>query len=123
MTLFNAILLQAAPRSGYSGLIMVVGMVIVMYFFMIRPQQRKAKEQKKFSENLKKGDQVVTLGGLHGRIVSLDKDTVGLEVDKGVKLKFDRSAISFENSKIYKSTNSPAIEDKKEDKKTEATVQ
>ena len=72
-----------------------VGIIGVFYFFMIRPQQTKQKEQKKFLENLKKGDEVVTLGGVHGKVSSVNESTVILDVDgKGTKLTFERSAVS-----------------------------
>ena len=72
---------------------MVGGIILVFYFFMIRPQQKKAKQEKEFRESLKKGDKVVTIGGIHGRIVSIEEDGILVEVDNGVKLKFDKSAI------------------------------
>lgn len=72
---------------------------LVMYFFMIRPQQKKQNEQKKFLSELKKGDQVVTIGGLHGKIHEIDELTMILEVDRGMRLKFDRSAVSMEATK------------------------
>lgn len=72
---------------------------MVLYFFMIRPQQKKAKEQKAFLENLKVGDKVVTIGGLHGTIVEADALTITLSVDsKGNKLTFDRAAVSKDSS-------------------------
>ncbi len=94
------VLLQAqGGGSSYGTLILFGGMFVVMYFFMIRPQQKKAKEQKAFRENLKKGDDVVTVGGLHGKIASVDGDTVTLEVDKSIKLTFEKSSISSEAKK------------------------
>ncbi|HSZ25202.1 MAG TPA: preprotein translocase subunit YajC [Cytophagaceae bacterium] len=76
------------------------GAFVVMYFFMIRPQQKKAKEQKLFREGLKKGDDIVTIGGLHGKIYSVESDdTIVVEVDKGIKLTFEKSSVSAEASK------------------------
>lgn len=75
-------------------IIMWVGIIAVFYFFMIRPQQKKQKEQKQLLENLKKGDSVVTIGGLHGKIYSVEATTVTLELDKGVKMTFEKSAIA-----------------------------
>ncbi|MEZ0483712.1 preprotein translocase subunit YajC [Fibrella aquatica] len=72
------------------------GVLAVMYFFMIRPQQKKAKDQKNFVSSMKKGDSVVTIGGLHGKIASVEGTTVTLEVDRGTKLTFEKSAISRE---------------------------
>ena len=76
---------------------------LVMYFFMIRPQQKKQNDQKKFLASLKKGDNVVTIGGLHGKIHEIDELTLIMEVDRGMRLKFDRSAISLEGSKRVQS--------------------
>ncbi len=80
---------------------MLGGMVAVFYFFFIRPQQKKQKDTKKFIEAIKKGDQIVTLGGIHGKIVSVDEDTVTLDVDRGNKLVVEKSSISLEASKRY----------------------
>lgn len=77
-------------------LLMFGAIILVFYFFMIRPQQKKAKDQKKFREELTKGMQVVTIGGLHGRLTAVNDDTVEIEVDKGVRLIFEKSAISLE---------------------------
>jgi preprotein translocase subunit YajC len=99
--MFN-ILLQAQKGMDWGSLIFFPLIIVVFYFFMIRPQQKKAKEQKVFRENIKKGDNIVTVGGLHGKIASLESDdTFILEVDKGIKLKFEKSAISLEASKKY----------------------
>jgi preprotein translocase subunit YajC len=68
---------------------------------MIRPQQKKQKDQKKFIGAIKKGDQVVTLGGIHGKIATIEENTVTLEVDRGARIKMEKSAISFESSKQY----------------------
>ncbi len=102
------VLLQASQGGGQWGtLVLFGGMFVVMYFFMIRPQQKKAKEQKAFRESLKKGDNVVTIGGLYGKIASIEADdTIMVEVDKGIKLKFDKSSISAESSKKVQSTGS-----------------
>ena len=91
-----SILAQAA--GGSQGMIyqvvMWVGIIGVFYFFMIRPQQKKQKEQKELLNNLKKGDQVVTIGGIHARVYTVEDATVTLELDKGVKLTVEKSAIS-----------------------------
>jgi preprotein translocase subunit YajC len=92
------IFLQA--QGGNMTFLITMGAVfIVMYFFMLRPQQKKQKDQKKFTDEMKKGDAVVTIGGLHGKIADMDDLTVTLEVDRGTKLKFDRASISMEGSK------------------------
>jgi preprotein translocase subunit YajC len=72
--------------------------MVVFYFFMIRPQQKKAKDAKKFRESLEKGSKVVTIGGIHGRVVEVNDTTVLLEVDNSVKIRFEKSAIAMDNS-------------------------
>ena len=100
------VVLQAQAGGNSLGMPLFMGAAfIVVYFFMIRPQQKKAKEQKAFREGLKKGDSIVTIGGLHGKISSVeDDDTIIVEVDKGVKLKFDKSSVSAESTKRVATT-------------------
>jgi preprotein translocase subunit YajC len=89
----------AQSSAGMTQVIMMLAIFIVFYFFMIRPQQQKAKEAKKFIEEIKPGDKVVTLGGMHGKVVSLSDLTVVLEIDRGLKATFDRGSINMESSK------------------------
>ncbi len=81
-------------------IILLGGIFVVVYFFMIRPQQKKAKEAKKFVEELKTGDKVVTIGGAHGTVVSIREKTILVEVDssKGVRIVFEKTAISKDAS-------------------------
>ena len=92
------ILLQAPPQGGGTfQLIMVGGIIVVFWFFMIRPQAKKAKEQKKFIDNMQKGEKVVTIAGIHGVINKVNEDnTIQLEVSPGSYLKIERSSISLE---------------------------
>ena len=76
-----------------SSLIMLGLMVLVFWFFMIRPQMKKQKELKKFREALAKGDHIVTIGGIHGKILEVTDTTVLVQSDN-TKLRFDKSAIS-----------------------------
>ena len=78
---------------------MMVLMFAILYFFMIRPQQKKAKDQKKFTEEIKKGDYVVTIGGVHGRIAEMEDDTILVEVERGARIRFSKSAVSMESTK------------------------
>ncbi|MBK8289638.1 MAG: preprotein translocase subunit YajC [Flammeovirgaceae bacterium] len=95
-----SILLQAQPGGGMTTQLLFMGAIIaVFYFFMIRPQQKKAKDQKKFVEEIKKGDNVVTIGGMHGRIAEIEDDTIILEVERGGRIKFSKSSISMESTK------------------------
>ncbi|MCZ2357402.1 MAG: preprotein translocase subunit YajC [Bacteroidia bacterium] len=92
---FLWILLQThVPGSSwYSQLILMGGIILVFYFFMIRPQLQKQKKEKQFRESLKKGDKIITVGGLHARIVQIDTNSVLLEVSDNIKLRYERSAI------------------------------
>lgn len=82
------------PQNMIYQVVMWVGIIGVFYFFMIRPQQKKAKEQKELINNLKKGDSVVTIGGIHAKVYAVEETTVVLELDKGVKLTLEKSAVS-----------------------------
>ena len=82
-------------NGDYSSVIMLVLMFVVLYFFMIRPQMKKQKAEKKFQEGIKKGDRVVTTAGIHGKVAELTDKAVVVETGAG-KIKFDRNAISNE---------------------------
>ena len=86
----------------YGNLILIGGIILIFYFFMIRPQQKKQKDQKRFLEEVRKGDSVVTVGGIHGKISQIDGDIIYLDVEKGGKLKLDKSSISRDSSKRNK---------------------
>ncbi|WP_026711641.1 preprotein translocase subunit YajC [Flavobacterium filum] len=72
-------------------------MFVVIYFFMIRPQQKRAKQEKEFENNLKVGDRIITKSGIHGKVAELSEGTVVIETMAG-KIKMERSAISMEMS-------------------------
>ena len=82
----NLIPLQAAAGADYSGIIMIVGLILVFYFLMIRPQQKKQKEIRKFQNALAEGTKVVTGGGVYGTVkrVNLEANTVDVEIARGV---------------------------------------
>ena len=95
----NYVLLMA-PQSGSAGganplisLLPIVLLFFVFYFFMIRPQMKKQKELKNYRESLKKGDKVVTAGGVYGRISEVNERTVMLEIDQNVRIKVDKGSI------------------------------
>ncbi len=93
---FLTILLQAQPgaKGGMWGnLFMILLIIIIFYFFLIRPQMKRNKEQQKFRDSLQKGQKVVTIGGLHGRIADIQDNTITLDVDN-IKMKFEKSAIA-----------------------------
>lgn len=78
----------------------LVLIIVVFYFFMIRPQLKKTKEQKKFRENIKVGDKIVTIGGIHGKIADIGETTFMITVEGGVKLKIEKNAISMDASSL-----------------------
>ena len=92
------LLLEAQAAGGSASLFaspifMLVLMFVIMWFFMIRPQRKQQKELQKFRDSLKKGDKVVTIGGIYGTVVELKDKSVLIEVDKDVKIRVDRNAL------------------------------
>ncbi|MCR5046972.1 MAG: preprotein translocase subunit YajC [Treponema sp.] len=114
-------LLQAAPNTSTTGsfgslIVTVVLMIGIFYFFLIRPQNKKQKEMEKMLSALKKGDKVVTIGGIHGVVSSTKEKTVILKVDDNTKLEFSRSAIaSVVNPEAEKQGAGKASKDAKAD--------
>ena len=95
--MFNT-LLQAAPAAQQGSALMsflpFILIIVVFYFFMIRPQQKKQKELQKFRDNIQKGNHVLTVGGVYGKVYKVDGDKITLEVDENVHIVFDKSAIA-----------------------------
>jgi preprotein translocase subunit YajC len=113
MQLLSIFLMMDPQGKGSSTatLLMMGGMIVVFYFFMIRPQAKKAKMQKKFIADLQKGDKIVTIAGIHGKVNKVNEDgTLEMEVSPGSYLKIERSAISMEWTA---NVNKPAAEVKK----------
>ena len=89
------LLADQAPQGGsWQGLIMIALIFVVFWLFFIRPQNKKQKEEQKFREALQKGDDVVTIGGIHGKVVEVKPTTVLISVDNNVKIEVEKSAIS-----------------------------
>lgn len=95
MDILNSIfLLQAqAQGNGLSGMIMIVAMIVIFYFFMIRPQSKKQKEIKKAREAMQSGDKVVTAGGIHGKIKDINDLTMLIEIAPGINIKVDKASV------------------------------
>ncbi|RZK93936.1 MAG: preprotein translocase subunit YajC [Hymenobacter sp.] len=104
---FLTLLLQA-PANSIMQFVFPVAIGLVLYFFMIRPQQRKTADAKSFRESLVKGTRVVTIGGLHGLLVEVGPETVLLEVERGQRLRFDRSAVARVAGSTTTDTATPA---------------
>ncbi len=106
----TAILLQASTTAPYMNIILLVGMVLVFWLFMIRPQAKKAKMAKQFQENMQKGEKIVTIAGIHGTVNKVNEDgTIMLETSPGSYLKIEKTAISMEwTNQLNKSTGAAA---------------
>lgn len=104
-------LLSILLQIGQQDIIMFGLFGLIVYFFMIRPQQTKTKAAKTFREGLKKGDTIVTIGGVYGKIISFEDDEIVIvEIASTVKVKFEKSAISMEASqKVQQKEEKAAI--------------
>ena len=85
---------EQGGRRGYEGIIMLVLMFAIFYFLLIRPQQKRAKQHRELVNNLKVGDSVVTAGGIHGKIASVQDTSLTVEIATGVKIKMNRSSVT-----------------------------
>jgi preprotein translocase subunit YajC len=92
------LMMDPQGKGGSSGTLIMMGlMILVFWLFMIRPQAKKAKKQKEFISNLQKGDKIVTIAGIHGKVNKVNDDaTLELETSPGSYIKIERSAISME---------------------------
>jgi preprotein translocase subunit YajC len=112
----------SSPQGGAAFLQFVpfIAIIAIFYFLIIRPQNKKQKETQRMLGALKKGDRVVTIGGIHGVIQTVKEHSIILKVDDNVKLEFNRSAISSVESaaKEEKSEKGGKIEDKRDDQKS-----
>jgi preprotein translocase subunit YajC len=106
------LMMDPQGKGGSSGTLIMMGlMILVFWLFMIRPQAKKAKKQKEFINNLQKGDKIVTIAGIHGKVNKVsDDNTLELEVSPGSYIKIERSAISMEWTA---NINKPVAEAKK----------
>ncbi|CAN5408790.1 preprotein translocase subunit YajC [soil metagenome] len=97
--MFINILLQSQSGGGMMQVVFLVAIIVVFYFFMIRPQMRKQKAEQSFRTTLEKGAKIVTIGGVHGRIVEVAEKTFLVEVDSNVRMRIEKTAISAEATK------------------------
>jgi len=100
-----SILLMTPPadgsdQNGFMSFLPLILVIVVFYFFFIRPQMKKSKEQRKFREELKKGDEVLTLGGIIGKIVKIDETIAIIETEGQTKIKISKAAILPKDSQI-----------------------
>ena len=99
MNLLSVLMMSPQPggASGgnqWSSLIFLLLIIVIFYLFFIRPQIKRTKDQKKFREAIKKGDKVITIGGIHGKILEVQETTFVIEVEGGNRLKMEKSAIA-----------------------------
>lgn len=99
MNFLNVLLMAPPQGEGASGggmgssLIFLLVIFVIFYLFFIRPQTKRQKEQRKFRESLTKGQKIVTIGGIHGKIVEVQETTVTIEVENNVRMRIEKSAI------------------------------
>jgi len=87
-----------SSQSSWLSFLPLILIVVVFYLFFIRPQMKRSKDQKKFRESLEKGQKVITIGGIHGRIVEIQDTTVTIEVEGQVRLRIEKSAVALDSS-------------------------
>lgn len=105
----NLIPLQEAGGSaGMMNLIMIVALIAIFYLFMIRPQQRKQKEIRKFREGLNVGDRVITAGGIYGKIRAVKENTITLEIADNVRISIDKGSVYPSAAQAQESANDSA---------------
>jgi preprotein translocase subunit YajC len=107
----ETLMLQAAAPGGGLMPFFFIGMIIVMYFFMIRPQAKKAKEQKKFADSMNAGEKIVTIAGIHGTITRANDDgTLQIEISRNTFMTIERSAVSMDMTQAARKKAAPATE-------------
>ena len=89
---------EGSEGGGLMSFLPLILIVLVFYLFFIRPQMKKSKDQKKFREAIKKGDKIVTIGGIHGKIVEVQEKTFTIEVEGQNRLKVERTAVAMDSS-------------------------
>ncbi|WP_028297089.1 preprotein translocase subunit YajC [Olivibacter sitiensis] len=115
MTLATVIL--QASGGGLMGFLPMILILVVFYFFMIRPQMKKQKDHKKYIDELKVNDKIVTSAGIHGRVVEVGATTILVDVGSNTKIKFDKSAVAMEASKALNAPKAAPAEPAAEEKK------
>lgn len=92
----------AAPAGGGGQFIMLIAVMGIFFVFMILPQMRKQKKAKQFNSSLKKGNHIITAGGIHGKIVTVDDARFVIELEDGAKMKIEKAGISMEmTNQVY----------------------
>ncbi|HUX84123.1 MAG TPA: preprotein translocase subunit YajC [Chitinophagaceae bacterium] len=93
---------KASAGSNYGTFLFMGAAVLIMYFFMIRPNSKKSKMQKDFNESIQKGDRIVTIAGIHGKITKMNEDgTIQIEIGPGNFMTIEKSAISMDYTQAH----------------------
>lgn len=103
MNIINIMLMAGQQEGGQGGFMTFIPLIlifVIFWLFFIRPQSKRAKEQQKFRDELSKGDKVLTIGGLHGKIDEVKEHTVMLGIDKDVKIEVEKNAIIKDGSQV-----------------------
>jgi preprotein translocase subunit YajC len=98
-----SILLQQQQGGAMMQMLFLVAIIVVFYFFMIRPQVRKQKQEQQFRNSLEKGAKIVTIGGIHGKIVDVSEKTFMVEIDSNVRVRVEKSAVSADATRALES--------------------
>lgn len=91
---------QSPDQSPVPSFVFLLLIILVFYFFMIRPQMKRQKDLKNYRENLNKGDKIVTTGGIYGKILDIKDQTVTVEIAENVRIKIDKNAILKDNTDL-----------------------
>lgn len=91
---------EGGEGGGLMSFLPLILIMVVFYFFFIRPQMKKAKDQRKYREALKKGDKIITLGGIHGKVLDVKETAVLIEVVDGNKLLIEKSAVVMDSAQV-----------------------
>lgn len=89
---------EGQEGGGLMSFLPLILIVLVFYLFFIRPQMKKSKDQRKYRETIKKGDKIVTIGGIHGKIIEVQEKTFTIEVEGQNRLKIERTAVAMDSS-------------------------
>ncbi len=97
MNMLNILLMtQEGEGGGFAAFLPLILIIVVFYFFFIRPQMKKQKDARKYRESLKKGDKIITIGGVHGKITEVQEKTFTIEVAPEIRLRVEKSAVAMD---------------------------
>ena len=111
----HQLIIAQSKTGGFDALIMPILLIIIFWVVLIRPQQKRAKAQKERQANLKKGDNVITIGGMHAMVNAVSDTTVSLKISEGNFVKYDKTAIATVLNKEEKTEEQKEVAEKKEE--------